>query len=70
MDAVLVATPTHTHFGIIQQALLADKMVFSEKPIGEDAEQARLCYKMAAERGLSVFCAFNRYHPAATHGLG
>ncbi|XP_043213464.1 inositol 2-dehydrogenase-like [Amphibalanus amphitrite] len=65
VDAVMVATPTHTHFDIIQQALLAEKLVFSEKPIGENEQQARLCYQLAEQRGLSVFCAFNRrFDPA------
>ncbi|KAF0312832.1 putative oxidoreductase YrbE [Amphibalanus amphitrite] len=65
VDAVMVATPTHTHFDIIQQALLADKLVFSEKPIGENEQQARRCYQLAEQRGLSVFCAFNRrFDPA------
>ncbi|XP_037089348.1 inositol 2-dehydrogenase-like [Pollicipes pollicipes] len=65
VDAVVVATPTFTHFEVIQQALDAGKMVFSEKPIAENAEQSRLCYETAAKLGLTVFCAFNRrFDPA------
>lgn len=61
VSAVLVATPTFTHGEIIRDALLAGKTVFSEKPVAENEEETRLCYRLAEEKKLSIFCAFNRW---------
>src|SRR5678809_1106182 len=33
LEAVVVATPARTHFAMVQQALLAGKHVFVEKPL-------------------------------------
>ena len=34
IDSVIVASPTHEHYGQIQAALEAGKPVFTEKPLG------------------------------------
>ncbi len=52
VDAVVVATPTRTHFGLVEKALQAGKHVLVEKPLTNDLEQAiRLC-TLAEESGL------------------
>src|SRR6185437_4716298 len=33
IDAVLIATPVHTHYALAREALLANKHVFVEKPL-------------------------------------
>src|SRR5260221_12834248 len=36
VDAVIIVTPTDTHAGLIETAVLAGKGGFNEKPIGQD----------------------------------
>jgi len=44
VDAVVVATPTSTHFDLVRQALEAGKHVLVEKPMTDDVRDAeRLC---------------------------
>ncbi len=52
VDAVVVATPTKTHFALVEKALNAGKHVLVEKPLTNDLDQAvRLC-SLAEESGL------------------
>ena len=60
VDAVVVSTPTDTHFDYVVAALEAGKPVFSEKPLGRRLEQLDTCYELAEQKGLPLFVAFNR----------
>ncbi|KOX73393.1 putative oxidoreductase YrbE [Melipona quadrifasciata] len=60
VDAVVVASPTFTHEGIVTRALEAKKAVFCEKPIAEDTANSIKCYETARKIGKPLFCAFNR----------
>jgi predicted dehydrogenase len=50
-DAVSVATPTATHFGIARELLVGGAHVLVEKPITETPAEARELIRLAAERG-------------------
>lgn len=52
IDAVVVATPDHTHAVIAAAALRAGKPVFSEKPLTISAHEARALARLAKEMGL------------------
>jgi predicted dehydrogenase len=52
VDAVLIATPVHTHYEIALSALCAGKHVLVEKPMAETPEQAARLVEEAARRGL------------------
>ncbi len=52
IDAVVVATPDHTHANISAAALRAGKPVFSEKPLTIRAHEARALHKLARETKL------------------
>jgi hypothetical protein len=52
IDAVVVATPDHTHAVIAAAALRAGKPVFSEKPLAISAHEARALHKLARETKL------------------
>ena len=52
VDAVLLATPVHTHHRLAREALLAGKHVFVEKPLAETAEQCEDLIRLADEREL------------------
>lgn len=52
VDAVIIATPVHTHFDLAMAALQAGKHVLVEKPMASSAEQAEIMIAEAAKRGL------------------
>jgi predicted dehydrogenase len=52
IDAVVIATPVHTHFDLAMAALQAGKHVWVEKPITATSEQAQQLIDEAARRGL------------------
>jgi len=59
-DAVTICTPTYTHTDLIKQALLADKNVFCEKPIGHDCKTVDSVYSLAKERKKWMLTGFQR----------
>jgi predicted dehydrogenase len=50
VDAVVVATPTTTHFPLVKAALERSKHVLVEKPITDSPDQGRALVELAAER--------------------
>ncbi len=52
VDAVIVATPTFTHYEVVKKALLAGKAVFVEKPLTADLNEAKDLIKLAEEKSL------------------
>ncbi len=52
IDAVVIATPVSTHFGIARAALLAGKHVFVEKPLAASSQEALELGTLAASQGL------------------
>jgi len=60
IDAVIVASPTHEHYGQIQAALEAGKPVFTEKPLGSSLKEIDTCFGLAKRSGLPLFVGFNR----------
>jgi radical SAM protein with 4Fe4S-binding SPASM domain len=54
VDAVVVCTPVHTHFGIAHAALEAGKHVLVEKPMAHSVEAAETLVQLADSRGLTL----------------
>ncbi len=52
IDAVLIATPDHTHAVIAAAAMKAGKHVFCEKPLTHDIREARALARIAKETGV------------------
>jgi predicted dehydrogenase len=52
VDAVVIATPTVTHYALARAALLGGKHVLVEKPMATSVEEADTLCTLAAERGL------------------
>ena len=63
-DAVVVSTPTRTHFEVVKEALLAGKHVLCEKPLCSTVDEAEALVQMAAAKGLLLMVGhvflFNR----------
>ncbi|MCA9261375.1 MAG: Gfo/Idh/MocA family oxidoreductase [Planctomycetales bacterium] len=60
VDAVIVATPTQTHFGFVNLGLDAGKPVFTEKPLGSHLREIDACFEKAAGAKLPLFVGFQR----------
>ena len=56
VDAVIIATPVHTHYDLAARALEAGKHVFVEKPLAHSSELADELVEVAAERQRIVMC--------------
>jgi len=64
LDAIVIATPVHTHFRLAQQALLANKHVLVEKPMCMSAAECRALVTLAESRKLVLMVD----HTFAYHG--
>jgi predicted dehydrogenase len=65
IDAVVIATPAETHFGLAERALHAGKHAFVEKPLATRASEVDKLAKYAAERSLVVMAGHTFIYNAA-----
>lgn len=56
VDAVAIATPTHTHYQIAKAALEADKHVLIEKPLASTVAQGLELVNLAKAKGRQIMC--------------
>lgn len=64
-DAVIIATPLHTHYDIARKALLAGKHVFVEKPFVDSSEKAEELARIAQKNKKILIVGFTYvYSPA------
>ncbi|MFZ1469780.1 MAG: inositol 2-dehydrogenase [Paracoccaceae bacterium] len=60
VDAVVIATPTDSHYDQIHAAARAGKAIFCEKPVDMSADRIRDCIKVVEAAGVPFMTAFNR----------
>lgn len=60
VDAVIIATPTDSHYDQIHAAARAGKAIFCEKPVDLSADRIRDCIKVVEAAGVPFMTAFNR----------
>ncbi len=60
IDAVILCTPTDTHYDLIHAAARAGKAIFCEKPVDMSADRIRDCIKAVSAAGVPFLTAFNR----------
>jgi predicted dehydrogenase len=65
IEAVMIATPDHTHALIALAALKAGKHVYCQKPLTHDIHEARALMTAAAAAKESVAVMGNQYHSSA-----
>lgn len=65
LDAVLIATPSKLHAGMVQSALERDLHVFCEKPLTLDPDDASRLAELARERGLVTQVGYHNRFVAA-----
>ncbi|WP_010664903.1 Gfo/Idh/MocA family protein [Marinilabilia salmonicolor] len=54
IDAVMVATPDHTHAGITAHAMTLGKHVYTQKPLTHSVYESRLLSKLAKKYGVAT----------------
>lgn len=65
IKAVVIATPSDSHFLLARQSLLAGKHVYVEKPLARDVSHAEELDRVATERNLVLMVGhLLLYHPA------
>lgn len=60
IDAVIICTPTDTHYDLIHHAARTGKAIFCEKPIDMSADRIRDCLAAVDAAGVAFLTAFNR----------
>lgn len=68
IDAVVIGTPTTTHYDLIHQAAANGKAIFCEKPVDLSVERIRDCLAAVKAADVSFMTAFNRrFDPNFAH---
>ncbi|HEY9784527.1 MAG TPA: Gfo/Idh/MocA family oxidoreductase [Candidatus Obscuribacterales bacterium] len=68
VEAVVIATPTDTHFTLAREALLASKHVLVEQPMCSNLEQAKELVQLAREVNRTLMVDQTLvYHPGIQH---
>ena len=62
IDAVVICTPSHTHYGLASMALAAGKHVLVEKPLTHSVETAERLVEQAKQKG-RVSTRRPHFHP-------
>ncbi len=60
IDAVVICTPTDTHYDLIHLAAAAGKAIFCEKPVDLDAARVRDCVAAVSRSRVPFMTGFNR----------
>lgn len=60
IDAVIIGTPTTTHYDLIHEAAANGKAIFCEKPVDLSVERIRECMVAVERAGVPFMTAFNR----------
>ncbi len=67
LDALVIATPIHTHYELARQALEAGKHVLIEKPMAASIEEASELVRVASARSRTLMVGHTfMYNPAVT----
>src|SRR5260221_7257325 len=69
VDAVVIATPVHTHYPLARQALLAGKHVLVEKPFVTEVEQAEELIALARREGRVLMAGHTFEYTAAVNRI-
>jgi len=56
LDAIVLATPVHTHFELAARSLEAGKHTFVEKPLGRSSEEAQRLVDLASRNDRVLMC--------------
>jgi myo-inositol 2-dehydrogenase/D-chiro-inositol 1-dehydrogenase len=60
IDAVVICTPTNTHYQMILDAAAAGKHIFCEKPIDMSVDRIKRINEVVTRQGIKLMVGFNR----------
>ena len=60
IDAIIIGTPTDTHYDLIHAAAVAGKAIFCEKPVDMSADRIRACISVVEDADVAFLTALNR----------
>ncbi|MEO1733693.1 MAG: inositol 2-dehydrogenase [Pseudomonadota bacterium] len=60
IDAIVIGTPTTTHYDLIHAAAAAGKAIFCEKPVDLSSDRVKDCMSVVATAGVPFLTAFQR----------
>ncbi len=60
IEAVIICSPTATHYKLILDCLRNNKHVFVEKPLSLELEEIKICYNLAKNNKLQLLVGYNR----------
>lgn len=73
LDGIVVSSPTSTHAPLIKKAAEYQLSVFTEKPVGETAQQIQQLFQLATRANINLCCGFQRRfdpsYKAATNAI-
>ncbi len=69
VEAIAIATPVSTHFGLAKEGLEAGKHVFVEKPLTHTSQEARELIRLARKRGKVLMVGHTFLYTAAVNKL-
>ncbi|MEM7783778.1 MAG: Gfo/Idh/MocA family oxidoreductase [Planctomycetota bacterium] len=69
VNAIVIATPTATHFGLAKKALMKGIHVFVEKPLTVESDESQELIELAESRGLTLFVGHIFLHSAPVKKL-
>jgi hypothetical protein len=55
VDWVIVSTPNHTHFDIVEQCIISGKNVFCEKPLTPTYEKSKKLFELANNNNVKLY---------------
>ena len=55
IDAVVIASPIHSHFELALRTLKSNKHVFVEKPLAQNPSESQILLNLAKKKKLSIF---------------
>lgn len=68
IDAVIIGTPTTTHYDLIHEAAANGKAIFCEKPVDLSVDRIRDCLAVVKKASVPFMTAFNRrFDPSFAH---
>ena len=59
-DAIVITSPTNTHYELIMMGLNKNKHVFVEKPITHNLDEINKCFNLSKEKNLILLVGYNR----------
>jgi predicted dehydrogenase len=69
IDAIVIATPVSSHYGVAREALEAGKHVFVEKPLAQSLEEGRKLVELAQEKSRTLMVGHTFVYTAAVNKI-